>query len=327
MTHAAEFAPSSMHEIDDMARPFDANLVPGSIKAAQKEAGASSSDLWKFPVDMVFPMDGFNLRVLDERLEAHIENLTRLILANGLDPSKPLKGVVVKRNDMNRVEINDGYCRLTAIHRAIARGAEIEHVWVVVEKNQTIEDMTYSMINLNDAGKPLTALEVAYAIKRQISFGQTPEQIANRLNYSINQVNAMLALVHLPLEIRQMVQGGQVSATLATETVRAHGEKALALLKEGLATAKAQGKTKVTTNALPGKRFERALSRRAVEIYSTVSVVKQDPAYAQLSEDTRSRIEALETEIAALRAKSGVTTTETGDADAQLSLQDTPAAA
>jgi hypothetical protein len=63
-------------------------------------------------------------------------------------------------------------------------------------------------------------------------------------------VDQLLILANAPQAVQNMVASGQVSATLAMQMVRTHGEKAAHMLLEQLGQVKGAGKAKVTPKAM-----------------------------------------------------------------------------
>ena len=61
----------------------------------------------------------------------------------------------------------------------------------------------------------------------------------------------MLALGDANHDVQQLVRDGKVSVTLATATIKEHGENAGDVLKAAQGTAKAKGKAKITAKSMP----------------------------------------------------------------------------
>lgn len=230
------------------------NLTSGSVKAAMKEAGAASADLWMCPIGDIRIIDGFNVRSENAEYADHIEYLTESILANGFYRDKPLSGYVAREDGKNVIKVVDGHSRLKAAFKAIERGAEISVLPVVTKPAGTNpEDLLVGLV-VSNSGKPLSPIEKAAVCKRLIGFGMDEKTIAKRLGMTTGYVFDLLTLIGSPRELRKLVESGSISAANATRTVKKHGEKATAVIVQSLDTAKAAGKTKVTKAALSPKK-------------------------------------------------------------------------
>jgi len=229
-------------------------LTAGPVKAAMKEAGASSSDLWQVPIGQVRVLEGFNVRVHNADYAIHICEIGESILANGYMKDKPLSGFVAREGDENVIYVTDGHSRLEAIGYANERGAKIETVPVVTKPAGTgIEDLTIGLVTSN-SGRPLTPIEKAAVCKRLVGYGMEEAVIAKRLGFTVGYVGDLLKLIAAPKKIRAMVESGQVSASNATDAIKKHGNKAADVLGEKLDAAKAVGKAKITKTTIKPKR-------------------------------------------------------------------------
>lgn len=72
-----------MHNMKQLEAEFRTALTPGVLKAAMKEAGASSGDLWKVPVPQLRVIDGFNVRVKNAKYKAQVRRLADSIKSEG----------------------------------------------------------------------------------------------------------------------------------------------------------------------------------------------------------------------------------------------------
>ena len=230
---------------------FDQELTAGNVKAAMKAAGASSSDLWKVKREHIRVIPGFNLRnAEDPDYIAHIRWLANSITANGFYDDKPLAGYISREGDLNFINLTDGHSRLAAFDLAVSEGFEGNVLPVVVKPRGTsIEDLTIAMYTGN-SGKPFTPYETGLLIKRLVALGVDEKLIAARLDITKRYLDDLLTLVEAPPSVRAFVAQGQVSATLAVDVVKAHGDKATERLRSGLETAKAAGKARLTKKHL-----------------------------------------------------------------------------
>ena len=109
---------------DKRTRPLqlDEPIITGNAKAAGKEAGATSGDLWKVPYDQIHYDRRDNVRPLDPPWAKHIG---KLIAANGYDWSQPLHCYIRKIDGRNLYYVSKGQHRYHGIGHAIAAGANV----------------------------------------------------------------------------------------------------------------------------------------------------------------------------------------------------------
>jgi len=259
---------------------FEMELTPGNVKAAMKESGAGSRDLWQVAPDKLRTMDGFNVRQPGPEHEAHIRSIADSIKANGYYQYQPLGGVVAIEDGEQVIYIHAGHCRLEAALLAIEEGATLERLPVVVSPAGTsMEDLTVELVRGN-SGKALTTYENAVVWA----------QIAARLGYSSAQyVDGLLMLAGAPAAVRNMVIEGTVSATLAIGTLAKHGDKAAGVLKA------AQGTTKggrVTAKAV-APTLVKLQRKEAPRMHEALTHLKADPAFKELAPSLRAVVTAI----------------------------------
>lgn len=225
---------------------FSKDLVAGNVKNTMKAFGAGRSDTYQVDPRKIKFMEGFNPRTERPEYEAHVEHLTQSIMANGFYADKPIGVFIAMENGEEVVYATDGHTRTKAAIRAIERGWAGETVPVVAKpRGTTMEDLHFATITSAD-GLALTPYEIGVKCKHLVDCGVDIKTIAKRINRTAPYVEDLLDLVGAPKAIRDMVASGQVAATLAIKELKEHGPKAVLRLKEGLETAKAAGKTKVT---------------------------------------------------------------------------------
>lgn len=277
-------------------------LVPGAVKGAMKDAGATSRDLWFVPIGALRTIPGFNVRVRDTSYLDHIASIAESMLEEGYYPDKPLSGYVGKVGQENVVFITDGHTRLEAAAIAIQRGAGIERIPVVVShSSSTIEDLTVSLVRSND-GRQLTPYEKSIVCKRLQRFNWGDDQIAKRLGLSQPYVHDLLLLAGSPFDLREMVIQGTVSPTMAIETIKSKGPDALGELQRCLATAEVQGVARVTKKHSPEATLKRVLTKSAPKLADLLEEIYSGPLREKLPEELRVRIGELMGEISEARS-------------------------
>lgn len=270
---------------------FDSNLTAGNVKAAMKEAGAVSADLWQVAPDRLRVLEGFNARVKNEAYTGRVRWIADSIKANGYYKDKPLSGFVAREDGVDVIYVTGGHRRHEAVHLAISEGVDVPHVPVVIKPKGTgMEDLTVDLIVGNE-GEPLTTYEQAVVCKRLAGFGWDSKEIARRVGYSTAQyVDGLLALAGAPLPIRKMVIESVISATTAIEAIKKHGDNATDVL---LAAVVKAGGGRVTAKAMPGAEFKKAVKKQAEPMYTMLTKVQEDPGYDSLSDDLRCMLAAL----------------------------------
>ena len=262
------------------------DFVAGKVKEAMAEASAGRRDLWQVPVAQLVVADGFNVRTKNEEHKAHIASLKQSILQNGFLSHKPLAGFVAAKDGKNIVVITDGHCRFEAVLAAIADGAQIEELPVVVSpKGTNEEDLVVGLIASN-SGKPLSPLEKAAVCKRLVGFGWDEEKIAARLSMTVEYVGSLLLLISASAGVRGLVERDQVSATTAITALKKHKEKAGEVLLAGVAAAKSSGKGKATAKDLAGsKPSSKQVLKEALMWFNTTKGIKDMPEWVSRAKE------------------------------------------
>jgi len=264
--------------IDQEEIDFNVQLVPGSIKSAMKEAEAGSRDLWQVPIDSIRTIDNFNVRVHDEAYEARIDSIADSILQEGFYQDHPLSGYVAKEGENHIIFIHGGHTRLAAAHRAIKRGAPLEKIPVVVSQaGVDMEDLTVALVKGND-GNPLKPYEIGLVCKRLMGFGWDEKKVASRLGISDQYVKNLLSLMAAPVAIRVMVIEGRISASLAIDAIKQHGDKAVSILEKAEGKANDSGKGKVTKKhvADPAKEYSKAIKAESEMMFDLLVRVQNE---------------------------------------------------
>lgn len=278
---------------------------PGSIKKIKTESRRSDATYLVEPEKLVVD-PAYNVRVRTPSYLAHIRALADDMLARGFDPGFPLSAVAVKRGDADVLLLRAGNSRLEAVKIAIAEGAGIEQVPVIIRpKTDNAIDQTVDLIRSND-GRHLTVYEQAVVVKRLVAMELTEAEIARRLNMAASTVNNLVLLAGAPHKLAQHIVNDRVAAAVAIDLVRKHGyEKATVIIESSLATANAAGKTKVTPASLPQAAYKKVVVKSAPALLETAQLIRQDTGYQSLSAETRERLDTLLAEIDKLRVDQG----------------------
>jgi ParB family chromosome partitioning protein len=210
--------------------------------------GTRAGEIIMLDPEMIEEKDGYNIRSMNSNeTQAYIRQMVDSIHASG---TAAFPEITVRQED-GKVYVTRGHCRRRAFIIARQEGAEIKGIRAIADTIKGDAEHTLDLLNSND-GLPLTPLEKATAIKRLISFEWTPTEIAKRRGCTPQAINNLLALLNAPSPVVGMVERGEVSATLAVETVRSQGALlATDSLKTAVETAKEKGKNHASKKHLP----------------------------------------------------------------------------
>jgi ParB-like chromosome segregation protein Spo0J len=242
--------------------------------ADKGEQGVCRDDgnFFRIPPTSLLEEPGFNLRNYeDPEVIAHIETLATVYIDGGYMPP-----ISVRVGDDRQIYVVDGHCRRRALLLAIERGAPITHAQCLSIKANDMERIEL-MLRSGD-GLKYKPVEVAQGYLRFVRMGLKPVEIAARVKKSISHVEGMLLLATANSDVQNQVRDGKVSATTAVVAVRAHGEKAGAMIEKSAAKAIASGKERVTAGILKARPLPPKVVSKVVESLTQVaaSVTPQD---------------------------------------------------
>ncbi|MFG8752208.1 ParB/RepB/Spo0J family partition protein [Pseudomonas aeruginosa] len=332
----------SMFEQTQLAiESFDLTLVPGSVKKlmagikavyegqAKEEdkikGAGGSSDLWKVPVNELKVLEGFNVRLPGPDLDEHLDFLTDSILEEGFFQHRPLAALVLEIDGELGLYVFDGHCRLESAKRAIAKGAPIELLPVVVQdgRNVNLDDLYVQQFRLNK-GKEHTPFELGLLCKRLTKNGHSDAVIAKRMGIKPQYVDGLMRLVNAPKPLVDAVLSNEMSASEAIKVIRAHGNGGAVQeleARRARALAEMQSKAPATTQEStqePGSEqqeqapattapvrprltarhasdahVKKVVRKHGLELFKTTRALMEDPAYSSLAEETRQKLDAL----------------------------------
>ena len=293
---------SSNTQLATIEADFKTTLIAGSIKGAMKAVGAGSRDLWQIDPRELRVIEGFNPRVDNEEYRAHIRSIADSIISEGFYQDQPLAGYAAKVDGESVVFIYSGHSRLKGTLLAISEGHEVPRVPVSVSQDGlSMEDMTVALIRGN-GGKSLTYYESAVVCKRLVRFGFTEDEIARRTGFTVPLVRNRLALMAAPQKLREMVANDSMSATLAMDLLKNHGDKAVEKAEEAQTRAEQTGKTKVRKAQTAPSPQVKFVKKSAPKLHAAAESVRSDPGFVHLSPEVKELVENLLKEIAASAA-------------------------
>jgi hypothetical protein len=247
-----------------------------------KEIAERRSALLHIDPRIIKVKPGLNARDMsDPETLAHVEWLAESIAECGV--RHPLE-VISEGPD---VFVVHGHCRLAGALLAIERGAPLLTVPCVPEPKGTNEVDRILNQNVDNTGKPLTPLEAGQNIKRAQALGWTIPKIAAKLGRSVSYVTQALEFQAAPAEVHEAVKAGEISATLAAQTLKAEGVEAGAkVIREGIERARTEGRRKATAKTLglsKGEPLRDAPKKSVQSGKSDAEVVVRQASLGQIS--------------------------------------------
>lgn len=217
------------------------------------------ADAMKILLSDIHEEPGFNLRAEGEDLDQSIADLSAFIFDGGQIPA-----LEVRPRAEGGVWVVDGHRRRRALLKAVADGSMIANedgeVWVSVVPFTGNDADRLARVITSQEGRKLSPLELATGYKRLAAFGWTPDQIAAKMIKTRQHVDQMMILAGANSDVQGMVTRGEVSAAIAVEMVREHGEGAGAVLAvERDKALELFGKAKVTAGTMKGATVPRNL--------------------------------------------------------------------
>jgi ParB-like chromosome segregation protein Spo0J len=230
-----------------------------SFKQMQKDGTIKRADARLVRLADIHEEPGFNLRdenatdANGETFQQSIERLADYIAQGGQYPA-----LEVRPRNEGGVWLVDGHRRARALQLCVERGVPLADangdVWVAIvpfEGNNA--DRTARIITSRE-GRALSPLEVSEGYKRLAAFGWDAARIAKTVGKTPQHVTQLLTLANANSDVHQIVAAGGVSAAVAVDMVRKHGENAGKVLADEVGKARAQGKTKATAGTIKGPK-------------------------------------------------------------------------
>jgi ParB-like chromosome segregation protein Spo0J len=213
------------------------SFVSLKVAAEKKIHGDSVSKVTSFAVDprLLEVEEGFNARPLNA---AHVAEMSLAWRNGAVFP--PLE----VRVEDGRIIVVDGHHRRASALDAIEKGADIKSVDVRQFRGNDADRVAHMISSAS--GLPLTPLQLGVQYRKLIGFNWTEKQIADRVGKSVQHVKDMIVLAEANSDVHQAINAGEVTGTTAVALVKKHGSKAGKVIQDGVAKAKASGKTKAT---------------------------------------------------------------------------------
>lgn len=208
------------------------------LRKLAQSSGGKISEVLNLPPSMIDIDPQFNIRDDGPELVAHVRMLADSMINQGFMRTQPL----TVRQEGERAVIVDGHCRFAAARLAIEEGAEILTLPCLTDKRTNNEAERALQLITANAGRPLSPLEQARVVMRLHTYGWDDKTIAKKIGRSPGYIAGLLDLASAPVAVHQAVVNGDVSATEATKAVRAHGDRAGAVIAAAVDHAKSEGR-------------------------------------------------------------------------------------
>lgn len=248
---------------------FAHELTSAPVDPTMKAAEATTTKLYRVPVDKIKPIPGFNVRVESPDYIAHRDMIRASIAANGYDQTKPLAGYVAKEEGENVIYVTDGHTRLAAVQEFnadpdTAEKDEIAALPVMVHpKEVSLTDLTVALHTAN-SGRPLTPFELGVVVKRLLAEEDAKKSdIAKRLGVTSRYLDDVLLLANADAKVKQHVASGNVSSTMAIQLIRKDADSAAEKIEA--AVKKTAGTGKKATKKHTGPKMQKVKVSVSVE--------------------------------------------------------------
>lgn len=221
---------------------------PGVIKDAVAAASGKRRDMFDIPIGDIQVFKGFNIRIADtDNYKEDIERLKQSIMQHGFYNTKPLACVAsldASGNDV--IYVIDGHRRLEAARQAVAEGAELEALPVIMKPVDTDMLDLATSLDIENTQRALKPLERGVLVQRLRKAGLTQEAVGERLGITGRYVADLELLMGAPKEVRQLVADEKVQAYLAVKKLRANAENAVEELTAMVERAESRGQARAT---------------------------------------------------------------------------------
>lgn len=237
-----------------------------SFKSMQRDGVVKRADARRMRWEDLHIEPGFNP---DGRLDVNDEDNQSLL--NYIMNGGSLPPLEVRVREEGGGWLVDGHRRHTMLGVADKAGAPLRdkdgELWIDIVPFEGNDIERHYRVVTSAERKELTPLQLADQFAKLVRFKQTTADIAERLKpkRTRQHVESMLILAKANHDLRELILTGKVSASVAIDAIRKHGERAGEFLAGKQADAKAQGKAKVTAGVVKGKALPKKVVQGIVE--------------------------------------------------------------
>jgi ParB-like chromosome segregation protein Spo0J len=232
-----------------------------TFKSMRRDGAIKRGEANAVRLEDIHEEPGFNelARDYDESDTQAIEELAAFIKAGGIYPA-----LEVRPRAEGGVWLVDGHLRSRALRLLDSRGdlprtpnkddPTVLEAWVNVTPFVGNDAERILRLDTSSQRKDPGDLARGRIYSALMAHNWTPAQIATRTGKPLTTIQRILTLASGNTDVHEMVKAGEVKPTIAAQAVKAHGDKAGAVLNAALVEAKAIGKTRVTNAVLKPKK-------------------------------------------------------------------------
>ncbi len=209
------------------------------------------TDLFRMDPSKIVVREGWNSRDFDHPdNQAHVDAMAASIREVGV--KEPLAGYL----EGETFVLTNGESRYRAVQKLLTEGVEIKTVPVMPEPRYSSEADYLASQFIRNSGRPFTPMENAKLFTKLLALGWSEKDISEKTGVTVERVQQVSKLNAVPESVKGYIRKGQVSATLV-QRIQAKAKDAKEIetqVKDAIAAAKAEGKTKATPkHAAPKK--------------------------------------------------------------------------
>lgn len=197
----------------------------------RKTEGVTTAGALRVPLHLINIKEGHNPRDVNKpETQAKIQRIKEAYKAG--EYVQPIDISLIN----NVVYIVDGECRFTAASLAheemVAEGGDgIANLMCIPFRGNDTDRIIHSV--LSNEGEKLTPMEIANnVVKKLINQGWEPKKVATSLKCSVSWIDKLYFLSNMPEAVKTMTIEGKISVDVAHDTVKKHGEGAVAVLED-----------------------------------------------------------------------------------------------
>lgn len=201
--------------------------VPNSLKQVKGFTRMGGDFFWCEDISLIEEQEGFNPRNYErEDVAQHIRHF-----ADAYKRGEDLGALEVVVID-GVVYVREGHCRRRGRLLAISEGAVLGRLVVKELKGDETEGDFRILSSQN--GLKLSAVERAIIYRRLINRGTSINELAIRENMTVVAVRNCLAVYDLPLSLKNSIEDGVITMTLALELFSEYGTKAVDMIDSAI---------------------------------------------------------------------------------------------
>ncbi|MFT4118724.1 ParB/RepB/Spo0J family partition protein [Bradyrhizobium sp.] len=240
--------------------------MTASFKSMQRDGVVKRADARRMRWEDLHIEPGFNPEGRTDVDSEDNQSLLNHIMNGGMLPA-----LEVRPREDGGAWIVEGHRRWTMIGVADKAGAPLRdrdgELWIDIVPFEGNDIERHYRVVTSAERLELTPLQLAEQFAKLSRFKQTASDIAERLKpkRTRQHVERLLILASGNHDVKELVKSGAVSAEVAIDAIRKHGEQAGEFLSAKHVEAKAQGKSKVTAGVVNGKALPKKVVQSIVE--------------------------------------------------------------